>query len=441
VNVVVTLCGHAAEWRFPGSSGARGWLASRPWSGSGGVRVLTLPVRSDVADFETSVRSAVRAHDDGLSGVRVEHLRPESLANGPLGVLNQTLGLPSGGSRRSQLEAIGSALVASYPLFLTISAGQATNAKFVDDAAELADQVAKVQPGAVVTALILDTAQPRIGGESFDYGAGEPQEAILPIMAVSMDTGWRAYLHLRAAWEAAGQPGLASQFEQSLNTGALSTPGDDNRTELALNKVAHELWDGVDAPSRVALTAYLGSMTSRTADGNADAEASLLAEGLLWKPLGSAAAIPVPWVSRGLLLRTVNPPAALLLRSSTICSLLARELLIRCFDLEVRARAELSASLVSIPPDPECESRLSDFRSGVARFEVALYPNGCPAAPSDAWAFATFGEYLRGAGVLSDNRDPRTRLRLLRNAIAHGHYVGWRAVMEAFAIESHFAHR
>jgi hypothetical protein len=358
--------------------------------------------------------------------VLVEHLRPSAAADA-IALLGDAIGNQNHGSRRTRLESLGAALVAGRPRLFTVAAGQPVGAPLLDDLAEIADQVPKIQPGATVTVLVLESGKSRPVGEAFDYGAGEPQDLVLPLVSLSPELGWKAYLHVRAAWEAGGVPGIARQFEDSL-TGAAT--GDDDSVELALNVVATRQWQGVDAPLRAALATWLGGLTSNRSSKH-DYGAELFASGLLWNRLAGNDGTATPWASRALMQITKSPPAELLLRSSMICSPLAREILARCFELEVHARIRLSPALSALAAPPECEQRYTDFKSGRASFDSALYPAACPALPRDAWAFASFGEYLHGAGVSSDKRDPHTRLRLLRNAIAHGHYVGWKAASEA----------
>ena len=72
------------------------------------------------------------------------------------------------------------------------------------------------------------------------------------------------------------------------------------------------------------------------------------------------------------------------------------------------------------------------FKRGNDQF--VSYPTKYPAPPSrlkDAWAFATLGEVLRASpsGAVADLFFDILRLR---NAIAHGHYVGWAHIKHAW---------
>jgi hypothetical protein len=70
-----------------------------------------------------------------------------------------------------------------------------------------------------------------------------------------------------------------------------------------------------------------------------------------------------------------------------------------------------------------------------------VYPAAFPArpvAPDDAWAFASLGENLNSTAGRSRSMYDNTRL--LRNAIAHGHYVNWKHVEWARQLLESFDH-
>jgi len=361
-----------------------------------------------------------------------------------LGGLEEVFGLPGGGSRRARVGALAELLTASRPRFVTIAPEQSSPAALFDEAVDLVDQLPKIQAGAVLTLLLLRDVHSGAIGDSFDYTIGEPADSVLQVLAEGQDAAWRAYLHVRAAWEAGGRLSLARRFEAKLFESRSPLVGDDALVERGLNKAAAELWESADMPTRGALLRYLEGMTAGRASeprsiASSKEEEQLRRAGLLWNPAGSGSSLPCPWVARGLLLRSAEPTASMLLRSVLVCALLARDVLTRCFDLEMRARLALSPAVTGSRPSAECEGRFAAFVSRSNNFESSLYPLDCPAVPRSAWAFASFGEFTRGAGQASERSHPLTRLRLLRNAIAHGHYVGWRAVSEVLAIEKQLA--
>jgi len=66
--------------------------------------------------------------------------------------------------------------------------------------------------------------------------------------------------------------------------------------------------------------------------------------------------------------------------------------------------------------------------------EAELYPEAHPHPPTDAWDFASVGLVAKYAKVPEEQTARLRRVRFLRNAVAHGHYMGWRAVTEARAL-------
>lgn len=87
------------------------------------------------------------------------------------------------------------------------------------------------------------------------------------------------------------------------------------------------------------------------------------------------------------------------------------------------------------PHKQETRDNLSAFQNGES-FSYLMYPPGCPAAPTDGWAFATLGEVVNTFAGRGPLRDPRFRLLELRNHLAHCHYVGWAAVAEVVALRA-----
>jgi hypothetical protein len=78
------------------------------------------------------------------------------------------------------------------------------------------------------------------------------------------------------------------------------------------------------------------------------------------------------------------------------------------------------------------------FKSG--RDDFIVYPRAYPALPDtadDVWAFASLGENLKSCPTSAVPDLYRDTLRL-RNAIAHGHYVGWSHVRKALRMLRYF---
>src|SRR5262249_55631063 len=154
-----------------------------------------------------------------------------------------------------------------------------------------------------------------------------------------------------------------------------------------------------------------------------------------WRPPGETRLRPVPWVARALLCLHEGEEVRFLLRGCLVCAPLAKEVLSRCFDLEARERTLCWAERGELPLPREITDRYQKFMEAVPATEYRFYPAGCPAAPTDAWPFATFGELLVNLGHSRQRWPHRYELRDLRNALAHGHYVGWYAVQALRRVE------
>ena len=119
------------------------------------------------------------------------------------------------------------------------------------------------------------------------------------------------------------------------------------------------------------------------------------------------------------------------------CRPLALRLLGRCMDLEQRARDELFANGDVGPPDEDLTGQARDIcRAGSV--ESALVPSGGVLHDSDPWDFAPFGAVLSRSGAESGRRQQFHELRRIRNALAHGSAVGWKAASVVDHLESAF---
>jgi hypothetical protein len=133
-----------------------------------------------------------------------------------------------------------------------------------------------------------------------------------------------------------------------------------------------------------------------------------------------------------LLLQGVREKAHHLLRPCLVAAPLANELIRRCFDLEAWVVAVVRSRTQGDPPE-EAVRRRALFEAGRG-WDCRYYPSSTPAAPPDAWGHVTFGEAIKG--VLDRRDSPQERLRKLRNALAHGHYVSWTSVTDLAEIEA-----
>jgi hypothetical protein len=95
----------------------------------------------------------------------------------------------------------------------------------------------------------------------------------------------------------------------------------------------------------------------------------------------------------------------------------------------------------------ELESQLTEAQDLRRRFaagrlqENGYYPTDCPALPRDAWSFASLGEILSLGGEPDGGATDAWKVLRLRNALAHGHYVNWRAVLDVLELEEQVVER
>jgi hypothetical protein len=153
------------------------------------------------------------------------------------------------------------------------------------------------------------------------------------------------------------------------------------------------------------------------------------AVGLFWRPVGEPRPRPTPWWSRAVLCEGYSGPLRYLFRSCLVCAPIAREVLVRCFDLEAGDRAYCSP-YQGASDNPEPERRYEEFLRGYQGSEAQFYPRCCPAVPRCASDFATYGNILACLPAGLPRRSERHRLRLVRNTVAHGHYISWGILTE-----------
>ncbi len=274
--------------------------------------------------------------------------------------------------------------------------------------------------------------------EARDFSVGSLADGILQEAERGLDRLWRAFVASRLAWEAAGNLGDAQEID-SLVGGV--GQGGEGSLEQVLNRWATHRLARIPEEGKRSLGAYLGIKSApggEKRDG-ARLDAEVHRAGLLWRPVGEQRSRPSPWVARALLLAEPMHEARHLLRAAMVNGPLANEILRRCFDLESALVAsawvghrDLEGQLVS------AQDLWRRFLAGRLQ-EAQYYPADCPARPRDAWSFASLGEVLELAPGLGGRGSPAVRLLRLRNALAHGHYVGWRVVRDVLDIEDELA--
>jgi hypothetical protein len=435
VNLMVSVAGHTAEWRFRDSHRLDNWLATRPWLGRNEARVVRITGASRAPEFLACLRRTMRGHDDGASGVAFLEVRADALADGLLPALADVLEVPPAGNRFDLQHRLAERLTEGPTVFLVPPAPQ-HRPQLLEEAGDWLDRLGKAPPAGHVLLLLADTPRQRLAGPSFDLSVGLPAERLLAPPPGSEEVLWRGYLHHRLAWEAAGDLERVAEWEQAVGAAAL-VPGNDSDFERQLNRTARARYEDLPPLARQGVREYLEHEVRQTRPRNwlTQRAGQLEQEQLLWRPPGDEEPLVVPWLARALLLAGEVPLCIFHLRTCLVCAPLARELLDRCFDLEARERAALWARRSNRAPPTKAVERWGLFQEP-GSFQASLYPLGCPACPDDAWPFATFGEFLTVMAAGDPRRDVWDDLLKLRNHLAHSHYAAWPAVQRLRAIEA-----
>ncbi len=417
----VDLANHLGHWQFPGTVGFGSWLSECPWNAEGGACVLRLPGRSDGWAFADTIERAVHGWDRGASGIRVEILEGSDLSEGVRSALARRFGIPVEASPWQVREAL-SRVLAERPAVLVVNpAEEPIQRDLWQEVAALRDEMSKTDFGATMTWVLMDNALKRLDGRlSFDYTRGQPVFGVFETAASDDLARWNAYVHVRLAWEAGGDPAIAQDILDDILPKLRIS--DDATLETGLNTWSRKTLAYIREDDRRAFQDCL--CVDRNSGGN------LLAQGLLWRPPGSRSLAPTPWAARALLLSNSEHPSRWLLRASLVCLPLANEILSRCQELEhqIKSRAVVDTKLRFQEPPEEIMRLWRRYCAG--RDETTVYPDGHPAPPiamNDAWFFASLGTFLRDS--CSPLGRPHTaseqRVARLRNTLAHGHYVAW----------------
>ena len=340
MNLLINVAGHPAPWRFRGSARLDAWLASRPWLGAGGMRIVRVGGREGAEALLLGIRRAVSAYDDFATDVSVPVFGPSDLGGGLEAAISSALGVSLQQSRFVWTRGILHAQRGAPRVFVidAVDHPSAEVRAWIHAARALMELLAKTAADNRMTIVVIDSARGQVDPEADDMSLGMPVDAVLA-NSESAATLWRAYVHLRVAWEAAGDACLAVRWSQQ----RLRAPpvGDEESFERALGTVARGAWEEVPPEAKEhALTYFEGIAASGRATGQLrELEQVLVAERLLWRPLGESVR-PSPWVARAILAEgRCRPRAVPFLRGALLCLPLAHEILTRCFDVELRLRA------------------------------------------------------------------------------------------------------
>lgn len=417
MNIPVELAGDLRRWRTLDGEQISRWVQSGPWFNEPRRLVVRAPVDL-MPYFVEVVRAEVRGSREWGETVRVDELSSSTTADSFSRLVSFWMDVEAP-NLRVLVEALGRLTDAHPRLFIVCLAETVSVPLWLDDAQRVLDVYSKTTEDPAVGLLVIvgardlpagsvraDVAWPADGA-----GAG-PRER------------WWAYVHERVAWHAAG----------SLDVVASTAPrlvglqdGDDHGLEDALDDQARDVVGSLDLALRDRLQDDLKPATNNPA--------LCLPAGLLGP--GVQVARPAPWLARGLLLLKPDHPRRRFLLSLRTCRPLANRLLGRCMDLEQDARDRLLLH----PPGREAPSNAVEqaqrLRTDEHHLEHQLSPRG-RSPNKEAWDVADFNSVIR---LEPDHRVRRQlhRLRKIRNALAHGGEVGWRALLLVDELASELA--
>ena len=426
MNVSAIVAGYEATWRFRHSRKMDVWLAGQPWRASGGVLAIRVASAVQTPATIAALGRAARAADEH-GDLRVLTLRSEDLPYGILPAIAHALELPASVSRGEAIRRVGEELHRPH-LFVAEPADGPEVGRVFDEAAGFCDEITRISPASAGSIVLLELPSHPVSGDSMDLSVGGPADGLLDLLDGPVSDLWRAYVHARLAWEAAGD---LSRVEVAEQFGfAELRVGDDDDLERRLNLYARASLDGL-CDRATSLTEQMVLAAGRTPrDPSAfPPSGELETSGIFWRPAGKPLPRPTPWWARAILCQGRAGTLRYLLRSCLVCAPIAREILLRCFDLEALDRASCTPR-PQANADAELIWKLESFRRAHPDSESRHYPILCPAAPCEPTDFASYGAILASL-PLDSARDPaRHRLRRLRNTVAHGHYVSWAALKE-----------
>lgn len=406
------LVGHEADWSFDSTPAVERWLASRPWSGGTARRVGNL--RVDPAHVTPAFRAAplqfqLRAAADAAP---LKALSCRVQPGSGLRTLWRELGLSDSPPAARIVETLQLQHGTSAATVIVV-AMDARTASFGDAAVvqELLQEISDlcVRRGLRFSALLVQSAD---APDCWDCRVGAPERTNFALLDDLHEAPWRHYLHIRLAWHAGGQWPRCTESADAWEELAF---GDDEAVEHQMNAEADRWFQEAEARSPDMVKA-LNSFLS----GDSAAEEELTECGLLWRPPGGQRRQVTPWVARALLAGKERTPYRSNLRTAVVCEPLVRALLDRAFEAEWRLREILTLSPMFQQVDDGAQKPAAHSS---ARF---LPKSDGRLLPQHPWDYLALGELLKSNAKLGRFRN----LVDLRNALAHGHPVGWQGVLD-----------
>lgn len=405
-HVVVGGC--VLPWRALEGARLSDWLDDQPWHGPiASPCVLHVPCALQ-DEVLAQIGAEVRRLDE-RGEVIVDHLGAPDCGKGARQALRNWMQVDAP-TDRAVAQALAQ-LSEHQPRLLVATLPLAAPATIWIADLEIVLQLhAKLPgPGSLATIVMTHGPAPLAGALRLDaaWPAGSHG-------AQDLRSRWAAYLHERVAWHAGGD--LAQVMEAAEHLEPLSV-ADDQALEAGLDRHAAAATARLDAPTLERLSRDLGPVaTDPTLQFTVRSHA-----------IDSRRTCPVPWLARGLLLRTPAHPNRRYLASLAGCRSLAGRLLARAIELEQHARDELMRD----PPVCDVAERTMRVVERLKRESQAVEHRLAPTGRSelhDPWDVAPFFELLDARGIKGLRRRQFDELRWVRNALAHGAAVGWKAL-------------
>jgi hypothetical protein len=438
VQLEISIAGYASNWTFRGSKTFSTWSEAKPWSHEGGLCVIRTE-SADVADLVIpSVRRAVHGANSGEARLDVRRLEVGGEAGTPTQALLRDFELDPAISPFEARDKIRACLLdRSFVLvFVEVAPVDLNDWEAI---VGLLEYYRKSKNPVRLSAVVIDSRGVVRSEPVCDFFNGRPTHYVLSDVSSTMDEGfhWPAYLHHRAAWEAGGCLSFAASVGVELTRGAA---GDDEAVEVTLKAHANDRLVGHAGRQLLCELVGLDSGGARPSQIRLRGlQADLLAMGLLWRPPSMSSLHVVPWAARALLTMPGLPRKQVwALRHHLVCAPLSGEILSLCLQFESQIQTEIHGRQDRKMLSDQTIANQDRFISG--RDDFVVYPRAFPALPDtsdDVWAFASLGESLKSCPV-GAVPDLYWQTLKLRNAIAHGHYVGWPHIRMALRMLRYF---
>lgn len=422
MRIDVDLAGHSSAWEYRGCVALEEWLRIAPWLAGGGVQRARLRSEDEVAGVLDAIERLVAAIDGGRSGVRVAEILPDP-ADDLAEVVSCELGVDPHLRGSERCRRLSEELRRRPRLFVVVPGSADGVRRHAHRADALLDRLRVSDDPAPLAIVQLDATGELDAAVGNDFRTGLPPDIDLLDACGARATLWPAYLHYRIAWESGGDREAAAGCWRDVDLPPQT--GDDRALEVRLTSWAAGRWEALGPSDREEAFAWSEARVGREPFDRSAAE-RLLDAGVLWRPAMDRPARLSAWAARAMLDVKPDGPCRQLLRGSMICAPLARSALDACFEIEIVLRSGIRAS--SVAGDTELEERYARFQSDDPGAVGQFYPEPCPARPRSPLAFTTLGKLAWLGEWGRRERQAILDLAALRNALAHGHYVSWRAV-------------